>query len=334
MLYPDRRLSRFIEKNNIPIREIRRSRLLQELLAAGNKQLIERDLAGQVHFNPAIRNAHDVEAILDQLPPGGLARRERALILEIFERVFDHQSFTGRSGTFFGYEGLGCIYWHMVSKLLLAAQESFACTVENGAPTKIVRALAERYYDIRAGLGDCKTPQEYGAFPTDPYSHTPGHAGARQPGLTGQVKEDILCRFGELGIRIHDGTIRFEPRLLSRKEFLERPDRFDYFDLSGQPQSIGLPIGSLAFTYCQTPIVYFLAERQSLTVRFQDDTELQIDGTSLDKQVSASILDRTGEVASVLVSLGTEHLFQVEGPGDIPSIPSQGGKRSSGRPYH
>ena len=35
----------------------------------------------------------------------------------------DHTRFTGRSGTFYGYEGLGCIYWHMVSKLLLATQE-------------------------------------------------------------------------------------------------------------------------------------------------------------------------------------------------------------------
>ncbi len=38
----------------------------------------------------------------------------------------------------------------------------------------------------------------YGAIPTDPYSHTPGFAGAQQPGMTGPVKEDI-CRLGELG---------------------------------------------------------------------------------------------------------------------------------------
>ena len=44
-------------------------------------------------------------------------------VLDIFESVFDHKSFTGRSGTFFGYEGLGSIYWHMVSKLLLAVYE-------------------------------------------------------------------------------------------------------------------------------------------------------------------------------------------------------------------
>ena len=59
-----------------------------------------------------------------RLPPRAtLAAAERAALLELYERVFDHQSFTGRSGSFFKYEGLGCIYWHMVSKLLLAVQE-------------------------------------------------------------------------------------------------------------------------------------------------------------------------------------------------------------------
>ena len=41
------------------------------------------------------------------------------LLLETFEDIFNHKSFTGRSGTFYGYEGLGSIYWHMVSKLVI-----------------------------------------------------------------------------------------------------------------------------------------------------------------------------------------------------------------------
>ena len=32
----------------------------------------------------------------------------------------------------------------------------------------------------------------------DPYSHTPGGAGAKQPGMTGQVKEEVITRLGEL----------------------------------------------------------------------------------------------------------------------------------------
>ena len=42
-----------------------------------------------------------------------------APLVQAYERVLQHHQFTGRSGTMFGYEGLGCIYWHMVAKLLL-----------------------------------------------------------------------------------------------------------------------------------------------------------------------------------------------------------------------
>src|SRR5262249_45629568 len=152
------------------------------------------------------------------------------LIQEIFERHFDHQSFTGRSGTFFGYEGLGSIYWHMVSKLLLAAQESYFRAAAQGAPGALLQKLAAAYYDIRAGIGDYKSPEVYGAFPMDPYSHTPAHTGARQPGLTGQVKEDIFCRLGELGLFVRAGQIHFEPRLLRREEFLTSPSQFRHYD--------------------------------------------------------------------------------------------------------
>ena len=117
-----------------------------------------------------------------------------AFVLDLFETTFNHRAFTGRSGTFFAYEGLGSIYWHMVSKLLLAAQECHRRAVEEGAAETVIAALANAYYDIRQGLGFNKSPAEYGAFPTDPYSHTPMGSGARQPGMTGQVKEEILTR--------------------------------------------------------------------------------------------------------------------------------------------
>ena len=116
------------------------------------------------------------------------ARRRRSESL--FEDVFHHAEFTGRSGTFFAYEGLGSIYWHMVSKLLLAVQETIIRTRGESSTS----ALMEKYADIRKGLSFNKTPDVYGAFPTDPYSHTPKGQGARQPGMTGMVKEEILTR--------------------------------------------------------------------------------------------------------------------------------------------
>ena len=43
LLYPNRELPRFIDRNNIPRAEIRRSALLKRLLADGNRSLVERD---------------------------------------------------------------------------------------------------------------------------------------------------------------------------------------------------------------------------------------------------------------------------------------------------
>ncbi|MCW1889108.1 hypothetical protein OK016_02310 [Vibrio chagasii] len=49
---------------------------------------------------------------------------------------------------------------------------------------------------MRAGIGFNKTPENHGAFPTDPYSHTPKASGAQQPGMTGQVGREVIARFG------------------------------------------------------------------------------------------------------------------------------------------
>ena len=306
LLYPDRSLRRFLEKNNLPGRALAKSGLLQKLVADRNRLLVERDVKGGLHFNGSIRNAGDLRQRLSQLAATGyapLVRRDAALVLKIFESLFDHQSFTGRSGTFFGYEGLGCIYWHMVSKLLLAAQETFFRAADAAAPASILRQLARCYQDIRAGIGDTKTPDVYGAFPMDPYSHTPAHTGARQPGLTGQVKEDVLCRWGELGVFVQSGELSFRPLLLRREEFLAAPADYSHWGVSGQRQRLRLKAGSLAFTYCQTPVIYQLGRKDSLTIRFADRTRRENDTLRIDAETSRSIFERTGRVNRIIVSL-------------------------------
>ncbi len=306
LLYPDRQLPRFTEMNNLPAKELRRSVLLQKLLADGNCRLVERDIAGRVHFNATVTNARDLKSILEQLSATRYARlvkRDAALVLEIFERLFDHESFTGRSGTFFGYEGLGCIYWHMVSKLLLAVQETYFRAVETGSPKSVVKNLAEVYYDVRAGIGDHKTPEVYGAFPMDPYSHTPGQGGARQPGLTGQVKEDVLCRFGELGVTVSDGKIHFTPHLLRREEFVTERSKFTYYDLAGVKQAWRLQAGELAFTCCQVPVRYQLASEPYLTVEFSDGSKHRQGSLMLDEPISRAVFERTGMVKSITAGI-------------------------------
>ena len=107
-LYPNKDLGRFIDKNNIVKENVLKSTLLQKLIEDGNTQIINKDLLGGYHFNGNFNNANCLMKALKRLPDhyNSLVKNEMSKILQIFEQVFDHKSFTGRSGTFFGYEGL------------------------------------------------------------------------------------------------------------------------------------------------------------------------------------------------------------------------------------
>jgi hypothetical protein len=217
ILYPNKDLPRFLEKNNIPEDAVSTSELLRELAAKGNTEIIEKDVNGQFHFNGNFKNANDLNTALENISGyDELVKQDKQLILGIFEKIFNHKAFTGRSGTFYAYEGLGSIYWHMVSKLRLAVQECCLSAIRNKDNEEIINALTAHYYDISEGIGVHKPPSLYGAFPTDPYSHSPAGKGVKQPGMTGQVKEDILSRFGELGVVVEDGKLIFSPGLLKK----------------------------------------------------------------------------------------------------------------------
>jgi hypothetical protein len=307
MLYPDRHLPGFLQKNCISPEQVKGSLLIAELAGQGDKTLILRDEDGVYHFNGDFRNARDVKAALDDLARQpryvDLVEDEADEILELFEVVFDHHSFTGRSGTFFAYEGLGSIYWHMVTKLLLAAGETTLHAAESGEPARTVQALKAAYSEIRKGLGFNKSPALYGAFPTDPYSHTPAGQGAKQPGMTGQVKEEILSRLAELGLSVEHGAISFDPVLLDKSEFLDRPAEFVYLDVNGRKQELALPAGSLAYTFCQVPVVYRPAAEEKLEVRFSDGGTREISGHVLEADLSRHVFHRDGRIASVMVFL-------------------------------
>ncbi|MBC3847399.1 hypothetical protein H8K90_13470 [Winogradskyella echinorum] len=306
ILYPNKELSRFVDKNIIPAKSVANSKLLTQLISDNNTQIIEKDVTGQYHFNGNFNNADSLKAALNGLPKGKyevLIEAEKQLLLDIFEEMFDHKSFTGRSGTFYGYEGLGSIYWHMVSKLLLAVQENCLLAVARNESEETIGRLLEHYYEINEGIGVHKSPKLYGAFPTDPYSHTPGGKGAQQPGMTGQVKEDVLCRFGELGVFVTEGSLYFNPRLLRKEEFLSEPKEFVYTAIDKTKKTIQLLKGSLCFTYCQVPIIYQLQDKNSLEVKFNEGSVLSFNELKLDKNISAKIFNRAGEVNQIIVSV-------------------------------
>ncbi|WP_297085492.1 hypothetical protein [uncultured Draconibacterium sp.] len=302
ILYPDRQLPRFVEKNQIPGEAVKKSKLLQKLVAEKEVSFITKDITGGHHFNGTFRNANELSTALAKLDTekyGDLIQQEKQQVLDIYEQMFDHQSFTGRSGTFYGYEGLGSIYWHMVSKLLLAVQECYFKGVEENADADILGRIKGHYYEIKAGIGLYKSPALYGAFPTDAYSHTPGGAGAKQPGLTGQVKEDVISRFGELGVHISDGKITFNTTLLNFDELLTAKDKFRFIGLDGKPQTIALEDNQLAFTICQVPVIYKTGTKQAIVIYYANGTSKHIEGKSMDATNAALLFKRSGDIEQI-----------------------------------
>ena len=311
LLYPNKQLKGFLDKNVIPSEAIANSQLLTQLVKDGNTQIIEKDVNGQYHFNGNFRNADDVQKALTSLANNGyrdMIAADSQLVLNAFENVFNHKAFTGRSGTFYGYEGLGSIYWHMVSKLLLAVEECCTSAVDEGEDAVLVGHLLEHFYEIYEGIGVHKSPTLYGAFPTDPYSHTPAGKGAQQPGMTGQVKEDILSRYGELGIRVNKGQLYFKPSLLRKEEFVKTAKNFEYLDLSSIKKQIELTENMLAFTYCQVPVVYQMADKDALEVHFSNGEKQLFPNLTIDKSTSELIFKRTGEVACIYAYINKDQL--------------------------
>jgi len=311
LLYPFKELKGFLDRNTISEDAVLSSKLFQEMLKDNNVQIIEKDVNGAYHFNGNFKNANDVTEALEKLSGtkyNDLLASDTPKILQTFEDIFNHKAFTGRSGTFYGYEGLGSIYWHMVSKLLLAVQESCLQAISDGEDEIIIGHLLEHFYEINEGIGVHKSPELYGAFPTDPYSHTPGGKGAQQPGMTGQVKEDVITRFGELGVFVKYGKLYFNPCLLRKEEFLPKETSFEYLSLLRGAQSITIPSNSLAFTYCQVPIIYHISDKDYIEVIFKDGTSSKIDALVIDLKTSEKIFKRTGDIVQINAYVNSTYL--------------------------
>ena len=305
ILYPNKNLPGFLQRNNIPQKAFESSSLLTRLMKDGSTAIAEMDVNGNYHFNGNFKNAEDVLKALNGLGAKYqlLIANEKALVLQIFEEVFNHKEFTGRSGTFYGYEGLGSIYWHMVSKFLLAVQETCISAVKENAGTETINRLIAHYYEINEGIGVHKSPQLYGAFSVTPYSHTPFNKGAQQPGMTGQVKEDILCRTGELGVHVQNGQLAFHPQILRRNEFLKEEKEVEPADVNGEKKKIMLEKDSLLFTYCQVPVMYIISGSEGIEIERTDGSKDTYTNFEINEADTESVLKRTGAVKQIKVYL-------------------------------
>ncbi len=303
ILYPDRVLPGFLEKNTLAPHQLHGLRLPQALVQAGDTTVLVRDVAGQFHFSGQLRHQHDLARALAQLKRqpayADLVAAEASAIEALFEQTFRHAEFTGRSGTFFAYEGLGSIYWHMVSKLLLAVQE----TLWNARHEACYADLRACYLDLCAGQIFNKPPAVYGAFPTDPYSHTPKGRGAKQPGMTGLVKEELLIRQRELGWAIEAGQLVFDALLLDRAELLTTPTDWVYWDVRGQQRRLTVPAQALAYTICQVPVVVQASQGPScVRVYLADGSAVQVLGLRLSVEHSQHIFQRDGIIEKLVVT--------------------------------
>ncbi|MEM6570025.1 MAG: hypothetical protein AAF957_16565 [Planctomycetota bacterium] len=291
LLYPDRDLPGLLDRGVLPDDAAVRAPVLAALVEAIHDGIVRVGDDG-LRFAPDLRSIADLDveiAMATDLPGdlGPAVGRDAEALRALYRETFDHDAFTGRSGTFFGYEGLGCIYWHMVSKLVLAVQETTWRAVDAGEDAEVVDALVARYRDVRAGLGTHRSPEDYGAFPSEPYSHTPGDGGARQPGMTGQVKEDLLARLGEVGVRVRGGRITFDPTLLD-------------------PNELRADARSVAFTHCGVEFVVSAGDAAQIVVHRADGTVSTIDGDALDGETSAAVWSRGGAVERIEATLPKE----------------------------
>ena len=256
MLYPNRPRKTFLELNNLP-EEAKSLPVVQKYLGS----ILKQDCDGGIHFDAKYRNANELP---DELK-------------DLYESVFNHHAFTGRSGTFYKYEGLGCIYWHMVSKLLLAVGEVIQ---RSDMMTETAKRLVTHYQLIRLGIGSHKSPDQYGAFPFDAYSHTPSMSGAQQPGLTGQVKEDIISRWFELGIEVEGGQIVIHPRMINPDDFRNN---------------------KLTFSYCGVTFTYEIVNETGEDL--PQGIMVQENKSVLSKEDSAHIFARDGEFKEITIQI-------------------------------
>jgi hypothetical protein len=297
LLYPERELPGFLDKNRVPEAQAAAIPSLAGLLAAGTPELMVRDADGALRFGADLRNAGDLAALLARLD---VPEADRPAFLALWEATFHHHAFTGRSGTMHAYEGLGSVYWHMVGKLLLAVLEGWQQARREGADAATIDRLAALYHRVRDGLGFNRSPAAFGAIPSDPYSHTPAGRGAQQPGMTGLVKEELVARRGELGVRVVDGRITFEAPLLQPAEPLRQATTWTVPAGVRPARTVEVPAGGVAFLVCGVPVVRVPGAPARIEVTTASGTAT-FDGAALDVPLSQRIFARDPEIVALRV---------------------------------
>ena len=90
---------------------------------------------------------------------------------------------------------------------------------------------------------------------------------------------------------------------------LKSPGNFEYIDLQGKMKELGLPSHSLAFTYCQVPVIYRLSEERKILLVEEGERVFSVKGYSLDREKSTSLFRREGGISRIEVYLDAKTLL-------------------------
>jgi len=111
-----------------------------------------------------------------------------------------------------------------------------------------------------------------------------------------------------MGLFARNGLLSFNPRLLRKQAFLNQTGIFRYHDVDGSHKQITLMAGQLAFTYCQTPVVYTLSDHSNMTVFLTDGNRKSFDQLQTDAMVSEAVFGRKGTVDRIEVNIDVKML--------------------------
>ena len=78
---------------------------------------------------------------------------------------------------------------------------------------------------------------------------------------------------------------------------------FNYVNLAKEKCHLDLEIDSLAFTYCQVPVVYQKASNSAIKVFLSDGSVSSFEGKSLDVETSQLLFNRGGQIDKLVVSV-------------------------------
>ena len=309
LLQPAKEIPSILDKGVVPTEVIAEVPLLGRLVDARDRRLVEADDSGVVRFASSLVNGRDVAAVLDAMSSDiKLAEdvaRDRSAILEHYESIFDHQAFTGRSGGMYGYEGIGCTYWHMVAKLLVAVGECVFDAERHAESGETIDRLRTLYGRVRDGLGFRMDASRFGALPIDAYSHSDGRGRAKQPGMTGQVKEELITRRMELGVRVEPEGIRFTPTLLPEAEWTTTETTWPRLDFRGQVDGeLTVPVAGIGFQCLGVPVIMRRGDGPpGIEAHMVDGSTIRLDGDRLDRSLSDRLLARDRTILDIRVDI-------------------------------